>query len=98
MVSIMKSKYIRVNITIPEENLKEIDDFCLDEKITRSQLIREASLGFISGKTETKMRNQIDIDRKKAIEIAKEFRKTSSMKNGAEIIRKFRDERNIEHE
>ncbi|MBM3700368.1 MAG: ribbon-helix-helix protein, CopG family [Actinobacteria bacterium] len=94
----MKSKYIRINITLPEENLKEIDDFCLDEKLTRSEFIREASLDFMSGRAEMKMRNQVCIDRKKAIEIANEFRKSSSMENGGEIIRKFRDERKMRHE
>jgi metal-responsive CopG/Arc/MetJ family transcriptional regulator len=89
----MKSKYKRINITLPEENLKEIDKFCQEEKMSRSELIREASLGFVVKKIENKKKKKIEDDRIKAIKMMDNFRKTSTLKNGAEIIRKFRDER-----
>ena len=91
----MRSRYIRINITLPAKSLKEIDDFCLEEKLTRSQLIREASLDFISGRTEMKMQNRVYMDRKEAMKMAEEFRQSSSMENGGKIIRKFRDERKL---
>jgi metal-responsive CopG/Arc/MetJ family transcriptional regulator len=90
----MKTKFVRINITIPEENLKDIDKFCNDESITRSEFIRESSLDFLSYKVQEREREKIRKDRKKAIEIADKFRKSSSLKNGTGIIRRFRDERN----
>ena len=40
LVSIMKSKYVRINLTIPEENLNQIDEFCKSENINRSEFLR----------------------------------------------------------
>jgi len=90
----MKSKYIRINITIPEENLKQIDEFCMEENISRSEFIREASSSFITIKNEEKDKEKIREDRLKAMRIMEEIRKNSTFTGGTEIIRKFRDERN----
>ncbi|GAH54839.1 unnamed protein product, partial [marine sediment metagenome] len=38
----------RINITIPEKNLKEINEFCATEKMSKSQLIREAAAQYIT--------------------------------------------------
>jgi metal-responsive CopG/Arc/MetJ family transcriptional regulator len=48
----MKAK--RINITIPEENLREINEFCIEEGIGKSQLIREATVKYIAGKKDEK--------------------------------------------
>ncbi|MCL4385728.1 MAG: ribbon-helix-helix protein, CopG family [Actinobacteria bacterium] len=90
----MKSKYVRINLTIPEENLKQIDEFCAEENISRSEFVREASSSFIAFKTEEKDKEKIRENRLKAMQMMEEFRKKSSFTGGTEIIRKFRDERN----
>lgn len=94
MVSIMKSKYIRINLTVPEENLNKIDDFCAKENISRSEFVREAASEFIALKSAEKYKEEIKIDRLKAIKMMQEFSKKYELTGGTETIRKFRDERN----
>ncbi len=48
----MKAK--RINITIPEENLREINEFCIEEGMSKSQLIREAAVKYIANVKEQK--------------------------------------------
>jgi len=55
---IMSSK--KINITIPEDNLKEIDEFCNSENISKSFLIREAAAQYIAAVKENK-----ELDRKR---------------------------------
>lgn len=90
----MKSKYMRINLTIPEENLNQIDEFCKGENISRSEFVREASSSFMAFKTKEKDKEKIREDRLKAMQMMAEFRKKSTFTGGTEIIRKFRDERN----
>lgn len=92
----MKSKFKRINITIPEEDLKKIDDFCANENINRSEFIREASSNFIAFKNEQKEKVKIQNDRIKAFEIMEDLRKKSTLTGGTEIIRKYREQRNNE--
>ena len=89
----MSSK--KINITIPEEDLKEIDKFCREERVSKSWLIREAASVYISEVKEKK-----ELDRKKkdlewAIEASKLLREKSkgfkNSKKGSQVIRKFRD-------
>ena len=91
----MKSKYVRINLTIPEERLNQIDEFCESENINRSEFIREAASDFIALKTEAKKDEKKKKDMTQAIEMMEEIRKKSTFTGGTEIIRKFRDERRL---
>jgi len=91
----MKSKYVRINLTIPEENLKQIDEFCKEENISRSEFVREAASDFIVLKTEAKKEQKKKKDMAEAIKMMEEIRKKSTFTGGADIIRKFRDERHF---
>ena len=91
----MKSKYVRINLTIPEERLNQIDEFCEIENINRSEFIREAASDFIALKTEAKKDEKKKKDMAQAIEMMEEIRKKSTFTGGTEIIRKFRDERRL---
>lgn len=58
----------KINITIPEENLKQINDFCKNENINKSFLIREAAAHYISNITKQREEEQ----KRKDMEWAKE--------------------------
>jgi metal-responsive CopG/Arc/MetJ family transcriptional regulator len=87
----------RINITIPEENLREINEFCVNEKVNKSWLIREATSQYIAD-----IREQKEIERKKkdmewAAKMMEKLRKKKiTFKDGKtaeEVIREFRDSR-----
>jgi metal-responsive CopG/Arc/MetJ family transcriptional regulator len=90
----MKAK--RINITIPEENLKEIDQFCIEEGMSKSQLIREAAVRYITNVKEQKEIKKRKQEIESAIKIMDELRKKVKFKNNktaAEMIRELRDSR-----
>jgi metal-responsive CopG/Arc/MetJ family transcriptional regulator len=85
----------KINITIPEKNLKEINEFCNEEGLTKSFLIREATISYIAGVKQKK-----EIERKKkdiewAIETSKRIRQKKGGfkdgKKGYQVIRESRD-------
>ena len=85
----------KINITIPEDNLKEIEEFCKSEDISKSFLIREAATRYITDVKEKK-----EIERKKkdmdwAREASSDLRNKSigfhKGKKGYEVIRESRD-------
>ncbi|MEA2016094.1 MAG: ribbon-helix-helix protein, CopG family [Actinomycetota bacterium] len=85
----------KINITIPEKNLKEINQFCASENISKSLLIREAASKYITG-----VKNERELDKKRkemkwAEKTMEKLRKKGSgftgKKNGAEVIREFRE-------
>ncbi len=83
----------RINITIPEENLKQINEFCAEEKINKSKLIREAATQYI-----TNIEKFRDIERKKknmgkAMNIQAKLREKSKLTGGVKLIRNLRDKR-----
>ncbi len=89
----MNSK--KVNITIPEKNLKEIEEFCKSEGISKSFLVREAASLYIEN-----IKKKQELERKKreiewAIEASRKVRKKSrgfkDGKKGSQIIRESRD-------
>jgi len=87
----------KINITIPEENLKIINEFCASEKVNKSSLIREAASRYIANiKLERKIEKKNN-EMKWAAETMEKLRKKSSgftdSKSGAEIIREFREKR-----
>jgi metal-responsive CopG/Arc/MetJ family transcriptional regulator len=89
----MNSK--KINITIPEDNLKEIEEFCDTEGVSKSFLIREASVAYI-----TKVKEEKELEKKRnemqwALNASKKLRdKSAGFKNGKkglEVIRNSRD-------
>ena len=87
----------KINITIPEKNLKEISEFCSNEKITKSWLIREAASQYIAGVKENR---ELEKKRKDMEWAAKAMEKLRGKSNGftggktaAEVIREFREKR-----
>jgi metal-responsive CopG/Arc/MetJ family transcriptional regulator len=87
----------KLNITIPEENLKIINEFCENEKVNKSALIREAASQYISSIKEMR---ELEIKNKEmnwAADTMEKLRKKSSGftggKSGSEIIREFREKR-----
>jgi metal-responsive CopG/Arc/MetJ family transcriptional regulator len=90
----MKAK--RINITIPEENLKEIDQFCIEEGMSKSQLIREAAVKYIANVKEQKEIEKRKQEIESAIKMMDELRKKAKFinnKTAAEMIRELRDSR-----
>jgi metal-responsive CopG/Arc/MetJ family transcriptional regulator len=89
----MSSK--KINITIPEENLKEINEFCVNEKVSKSWLIREAASQYIAGIKKYRELEKKKKDMEWAAKKMEELRKKSSGfidgKTGAEVIREFRE-------
>lgn len=85
----------RINITIPEEDLKEINEFCATEKMSKSQLIREAAAQYIANVEELRIEEKKKKDMLKAIKIQEQLRAKSknfpSGKSAVEEIRQWRD-------
>jgi len=89
----MNSK--KINITIPEKTLREINEFCDEEGLTKSLLIREAATSYIADVREKK-----ELERKRkeiewAIETSRLLRQKMGTfkgnKKGSEVIRESRD-------
>jgi len=91
----MSSK--KINITIPQENLESLDEFCRAEKISKSLLIREATLQYIADFKKQKEIEKRKMDLKTATEIMERLREKSpgfdGKKSGTEVIREIRDSR-----
>jgi metal-responsive CopG/Arc/MetJ family transcriptional regulator len=85
----------KINITIPEENLKEINEFCVSEKVSKSRLIREAVSQYIADVKKSRELEKKKKDMEWAAEKMEGLRKKSSGfingKTGAEVIREFRE-------
>jgi metal-responsive CopG/Arc/MetJ family transcriptional regulator len=91
----MSSK--RINITMPEEDLERINEFCAEEKMNRSQLIRESTKQYIASIRELKEKEQRRKNIEWAIKMQDKIRQKSksfpSGKSAVEIIREYRDSR-----
>ena len=87
----------KINITLPEENLNIINEFCVSEKVNKSSLIREATSQYITGIKEKRELDKKNQEMKWAAETMEKLRKKSrgftDGKNGADIIREFREKR-----
>ena len=87
----------KINITIPEKNLKEINNFCVSEKISKSWLIREATSQYIASISKKRELEKKKKDMEWAAETMKDLREKNAGfadgKTGAEVIREFRDKR-----
>ena len=89
----MNSK--KININIPEDNLKVIEEFCDTEGVSKSFLIREASVAYIA-----KVKEERELEKKRnemqwALNASKKLRDKSAGfkdgKKGLDIIRQSRD-------
>ncbi|MCL4385843.1 MAG: ribbon-helix-helix protein, CopG family [Cyanobacteria bacterium] len=90
----MKAK--RINITIPGEDLKEINEFCIEEGIGKSQLVREAAVKYIANIKEQKKMEKRKQEIESAVKVIGELRKKVKFKNNktaAEMVRELRDSR-----
>jgi metal-responsive CopG/Arc/MetJ family transcriptional regulator len=91
----MSSK--KLNITIPEEDLKMLNEFCDVEKINKSLLVREATVQYIATFNEHKEIEKKNLDMKTASEMMERLREKSQGfiggKSGSEVIREIRDSR-----
>ena len=91
----MSSK--KINITIPEKNLKEINKFCISEKVSKSWLIREATSQYIVNINKKRELEKKKKDMEWAAQTMEELRKKSNGfidgKTGTEVIREFREKR-----
>jgi len=91
----MNSK--RINITMPEKDLEKINKFCAEEKMNRSQLIRESTKQYIASIRELKEKEQRRKNIEWAIKMQDKIRQKSksfpSGKSAVEIIREYRDSR-----
>jgi len=89
----MSSK--KINITIPEENLREIDEFCKSEDVSKSWLIREAATQYIAEVKEKKVMEKKKKDMEWAREASKNLRDKNmgfhKDKKSYEVIRESRD-------
>ena len=87
-------KYKRINITISENDLNKINEFCSDEKLSKSFIIREATLNYIAQKETEK---KLQVRRKNienAIKIQDKLRMSSKFKTNKsadQLIRELRD-------
>lgn len=87
----------KINITLPEKNLKVMNEFCASEKINKSSFIREAASQYIANIKNIRELEKKNKEMKWAAETMEKLRNKSKGfiggKNGAEIIREFREKR-----
>ncbi|MCL5986959.1 MAG: ribbon-helix-helix protein, CopG family [Actinobacteria bacterium] len=76
----------RINISISDKFLREIEDFCRSEKISKSLLIREATAQYISSVKEQQRK-----DRLEAMQIQKRLREKGKPFDFQAELRKARN-------
>ena len=85
----------KINITIPENNLKEIEEFCKSEDISKSFLIREAAIQYIAEVKENRemerKRKDMEWAREASINLRGKSMGLHKGKKGYEVIRESRD-------
>jgi metal-responsive CopG/Arc/MetJ family transcriptional regulator len=87
----------KINITIPEKILKEINDFCVSEKISKSWLIREATSQYIASISKKREFEKKKKEMEWAVKTMERLREKNigfdGGKTGTEVIREFREKR-----
>ena len=85
----------KINITIPEEILRKINEFCIREKVSKSWLIREAASQYIANVKKSreleKKRKDMEWAAKKMEKLRKKSTGFIDGKTGTEVIREFRE-------
>ena len=87
-------KYKRINITISENDLNKINEFCSDEKLSKSFIIREATINYIAQKETEKKLQARRKNIENAIKIQDKLRMSSKFKTNKsadQLIRELRD-------
>jgi metal-responsive CopG/Arc/MetJ family transcriptional regulator len=87
-------KYKRINITISENDLNKINEFCSDEKLSKSFIIREATINYIVQKETEKKLQARRKNIENAIKIQDKLRMSSKFKTNKsadQLIRELRD-------
>ena len=90
---ISMSKIRKINITLPEEELRRIDDFARKDSFSRSGFIRQAARFYIE---EAKQKEKEKKRRQRMREAARnihKLRKKAGNWDGASEIRKWREAR-----
>jgi metal-responsive CopG/Arc/MetJ family transcriptional regulator len=82
---------VRINITLPEDLLKQIEQMAKTEKINRSEFFRRAVITYqqIKKEEQTKERRKQAI--KKAIRLQNRLREDTPAWNGVKALRKARE-------
>lgn len=86
----------KINITLPHDYLKKLDDFLKEEKLSRSSFIREATEHYMD---EIKVKKELERRRseiEKAITLQDEFREKHGKNidwDPVKLIREMRDSR-----
>jgi metal-responsive CopG/Arc/MetJ family transcriptional regulator len=86
-------KVVKINITLPEEELKEVDAFVQRQGNTRSGFIQQALRFFIEQKERDEEERKRRVEMTKAISEIKQLREKSGEWDGVSEIRKWRESR-----
>ena len=86
-------KAVKINITLPEEELSMIDKFVKTMGITRSGLVLEALQSYIQKAEEEEAERMRRMSIKRASSDIKKLRERSGQWDGVAEIRKWRDSR-----
>ena len=85
----------KINITLPNDYLKKIDEFIKEEKTNRSQFIREATEHYIEELKKQRDMEKRRVEIEEAIRIQDEFREKYGKVDWdpVQLIREMRDSR-----
>ncbi len=86
-------KAVKINITLPEEELREVDAFIQRQGDTRSGLIQQSLRFFIEQKEKVEIEKEKREGMIKAASKIKQLRKKSGEWDGVAEIRKWREVR-----
>jgi Ribbon-helix-helix protein, copG family. len=86
-------KAVKINITLPEEELRRVDAFVQRQKDTRSGLIQEALRSFIEQKQKEEKEKEKRERMIKAASEIRQLREKSGEWDGVAEIRKWREAR-----
>jgi metal-responsive CopG/Arc/MetJ family transcriptional regulator len=90
---IVMGKVVKINITLPEEELKRVDAFARKHGNTRSGLVQRALHFFIKQKEREEEERKRRVEMTKAISEIRQLREKSGDWNGVSEIRKWREAR-----
>ena len=82
----------RVNIMLPEDLLKKMDQVAEEVSMNRSQLVRTAVLAYFDQLVVNNQRRQRQDNIQKAMDIQDNLRQSVAPWNAAKILREQRDE------
>jgi metal-responsive CopG/Arc/MetJ family transcriptional regulator len=89
----MMGKAVKINITLPEDELDSFDEFVKAQGITRSRLILEALRLYIERAKETERERVKRLSMQRASASIRKLREKSGRWDGVAEIRKWRDAR-----